>query len=87
MGIVDRLDQQTIGTLKLLNNCLGEVSEVNLGVLVVDVFCKLGNALGIGLGLEMEALVLKKSLKFLVVGNDTIVDDRKLPVGVRTISY
>jgi hypothetical protein len=51
-------------------------------VLVVDVLGQLGNALGVGLGLEAEALALEEGLQLLVVGDDTIVNDGELPVGV-----
>jgi hypothetical protein len=51
-------------------------------VLVVDVLGQLGNALGVGLGLEAEALALEESLQLLVIGDDTIVNDGELPVGV-----
>lgn len=82
VGVVDGLDEQTVGTLELVDNGLGEVGEANLGVLVVDVLGELGNALGIGLGLKLEALALEKNLQLLVVGNDTIVDDGEFPGGV-----
>jgi hypothetical protein len=85
MGVVDRLDQQTIGTFKLLDDGLDEVGEANLGVLVVDVLGELGNALGVGLRLELEALAGQESLELLVVGDDTVVDNGELPVGVRSV--
>lgn len=82
VGVVNGLDQKTISTLKLLDNGLGQVGEPDLWVLVVDVLCELGDALGIGLGLKAEALALEQGLELLVVGNDTIVNDGELPVGV-----
>jgi hypothetical protein len=87
VGVVNRLDQQSIGTLKLLDNGLDEIGESNLGVLVVNVLGKLGNALGIGLGLKLEALGGEQGLQLLVVGDDTIVDNDKLGVGIRSVYY
>lgn len=85
MGVVDRLDQQSIGTLKLLDNSLDEIGESNLGVLVVDVLGELGNALGIRLGLKLEALAGEQGLELLVVGDDTVVDNNELGVGVGSV--
>ena len=51
-------------------------------MLVVEVFGKLCNALGICFGLELESLALKEDLQLLVVGDNTIVDYGKLPSGV-----
>jgi hypothetical protein len=84
VGVVNGLDKKTVSTLKLLDDGLGQVGETDVGVLVVDVLGQLGNALGVGLGLESEALALEKGLELLVVGNDTIVDDGELPRGVRS---
>jgi methylthioribose-1-phosphate isomerase len=36
--------------------------------------------------LEAEALALQQSLQFLIVGDDTIVNDGELPVGIGTIA-
>ena len=84
MGVVDGLDEKTVSTLELLNDSLGQVGEANGRVLVVDVLCELGNALSVGLSLELETLGLEESLKLLVVGDDTVVDDGEFPVGVRS---
>jgi hypothetical protein len=54
-------------------------------MLVVQVFCKLGNALGVCFGFETEASALKESPKFLVIGDDTVVNDGKLPLGIRPV--
>jgi len=82
VGVVHRLEQQSKGALKLLNDCLGQDGEFNVWVLVVKVLGELGDALGIGLGLETEALALQERLQFLVVGDDTIVNNGELPVDV-----
>jgi hypothetical protein len=85
MGVVDGLEQQTESTLELLDNGLGQDSEFNVRVLIVEVLGELGNALGIGLSLKAEALALQEGLQFLVVGDDTVVDNRELPGGVRSV--
>ncbi|KAI9172071.1 proteasome regulatory particle subunit Rpt4 [Paramyrothecium foliicola] len=82
VGVVNGLDQQAVGTLKLLNDSLGKVGHANVRVLVMDVLGQLGNALSISLSLELEALADQESLKLLVVGDDAIVDDGELPAGV-----
>jgi hypothetical protein len=56
-------------------------------VLVVEVLCELGNALGIGLGLELEALSAEEGLELLVVGDDTIVDDGEFPGGIGSVMF
>jgi hypothetical protein len=83
MGEVNRLQEETESSLKLLDDSLDERGEAQVGVLRVDVLCEFGNGLGIGLGLELEALALKEGLKLLVVCDDTIVDNGELPGGVR----
>jgi hypothetical protein len=81
-GEVDRFEQQTKGTLELLDDGLDKGGEVDVRVLVKDVLGQLGNGLGVGLGLECEALGLEQSSQLLVVGDDTIVDDGEFPLGI-----
>ncbi|KAG9527140.1 isomerising glucosamine-fructose-6-phosphate aminotransferase, partial [Aureobasidium melanogenum] len=81
-GEVDGLEQKTKGALELLDDGLYEGGEVDVGVFVEDVLGQLGNGLSIGLGLEFEALGLEQGSQLLVVGDDTIVDDGELPLGV-----
>jgi hypothetical protein len=83
VGVVDGLEEETKGTLELLDDGLDERGEAQVGVLAVDVLCELGNGLSVGLCLELEALALEQRLELLVVCDDTIVDDSELPVGVR----
>jgi hypothetical protein len=80
--VVDGLDEETEGTLELLNDRLDERWEAQIWVLSVDVLCELGDGLSVGLGLELETLALEEDLEFLVICDDTIVDDGELPVGV-----
>lgn len=82
MWVVDGFHQKTESTLQLLDDCLCQICEANGWVLVVDVFGQLGNALGIGLGLESESLCGQEGLEFFVVGDDSIVDDGELPVRI-----
>lgn len=82
MGVVDRLQQQTESTLQLGNNSLGKRGEVDRRVLVVDVLCKLGDALGIGLTLKNHSPALQQSLQLLVVGDDAVVNDGEPRGGV-----
>lgn len=86
MWVVDGLNQQTVSTFKLLNDSLGQVRETNLRVLVVNVFGELRDALGVGLGLELEALGRQQGLQLLIVCDDAIVDDAKLPIGIRSVA-
>lgn len=79
MGIMHRLDQQAVSALKLLDDGLGKIGEANALILVIEILGKLSNALGIGLGLELEALAGEEGLQLLVVGDDTIVNNGELP--------
>ncbi|RUP48603.1 hypothetical protein BC936DRAFT_144315 [Jimgerdemannia flammicorona] len=63
-------------TYQLLDDTLYQSGEVP------EVFGKLGDRLGISLGFEHVALLLKNGLELLVVGDDTIVNDGKLVLGV-----
>ena len=82
--VVDRLEEETESALQLLDDCLGKGGEVNGWVFIVDVFGKLCDGLSVGLGLEAESLGLEESSQFLVVGDDTVVDNSKLPLWVRS---
>lgn len=79
------LQQQTERALQLLNDGLGQGGEVDCGVLVKDVLGQLRNRLGIRLRLKLHALTLQQLLELLVVGDDTIVDDRELPLRVGAV--
>jgi len=58
MWVVNRLQQETKSTLELLYDRLGKDGEINVWVLIVDVFGELCNGLSIGLGLEFETFAL-----------------------------
>jgi len=54
-------------------------------VRIVEELGEFGNAFGVGVSLELEALALEECLQLLVVGDDTVVDDCKLPLWVRPV--
>ena len=58
MWVVYRLQQETKSTLELLDDRLSKDREINVWVLIVDVFGELRNGLSIGLGLELETFAL-----------------------------
>lgn len=84
VGVVNRLHQKTESTLQLLDDGLGEGGEVDAWVLIVDVLGELGNSLSVGFGLEAETLRFEQYSQFLVVGDDTVVNDGELPFGIRS---
>ena len=84
MRVVDGFEEETKGALELLDDGLCEGGELDRRVLIVDIFGELGNGLCVGFGLKTESLALEEGLQFLVVGNDTVVNDRKLPFWVRS---
>ena len=83
---MDRLHQKAESALELLNDGFGKDGEVNIWVLVEQEFGKLGDAFSVGVGLESKALGFEEGLQFFVVGDDTIVNDSELPLGVRPIT-
>ena len=82
VGVVDGLEEEPKGALEFLDDGLGQDSEVDVGVEVVEILGELGNALGVGLCLEAEALAFQQGSEFLVVGDDAIMDDGKLPADI-----
>ena len=80
--VTHTLHEQTEGTLELLDHGLAEGREVNVWVLVVDVLCELGNGLCVRFRLELHALAFKQDLQLLIVCDDAIVHNSKLPLGV-----
>lgn len=84
-GEVYALHEKTEGALQLLDDGLDEAGEVEVGVLIENVLGQLGDGLSVGLGLETHSLGLEESPQFLVVGDDTIVHDGELPLGVGAV--
>lgn len=83
--VVDRLEEETEGALELGDDSLCENWELDVRVLVEDVLCELGNSLCVRLGLKFEALSFEQNLQFLVVGDDTIVDNGEFPFWVGSV--
>ena len=75
-------------TYQLLDDALDEVGEGQVLVALLrvpDVLGKLSNGLGIGLALKGVAFLLENQPELTVVGDDSIVDDRELVLGVRSV--
>ena len=73
---------------QLLDNTLDKVGESQLLVALLrvpDVLGKLSDGLGISLALEGVALLLKDELELTVVGNDSVMHDCELVLGVRAM--
>jgi len=85
LRVVDRLQEEAEGALKLLDDRLGESGKVQVWVRVVEELGEFGNALGVRVGLELEALAFEERPELFVVGDDTVVDDCELPLGVRPV--
>lgn len=75
MWIMHRLQQQTESTFELGNYGLSQGGEVDVFVLIVDVFGQLGDAFCVGLTFKDLTLTLQKCFQFLVVCDNTIVDN------------
>lgn len=84
-GEVHTLHQKTESTLQLLHDSLDQAGEVEVRVLVEDELGQLSDGLSVGLGLEAHALGFEEHPQFLVVGDDTVVDDGELPLGVGAV--
>ena len=79
------LEDKCKGTLKLLKNGLDQLSEsegfgFSLGV--EDVLGKDSNSLGIGIALKIVPTLLQNLSQCSAVGDDAIVNDEKLRLGV-----
>jgi len=90
--VVYRLNKQTVGALELLDDELCELGKVGLAIIavlldvgVVNVLGKLGNSLGIGFRLKLEALRFKERLDLAIVGNNTVMNHCELIVNIRAL--
>ena len=81
-----RLENKGERSLQLLQNSLDQGSESELLVLVrvVHIFGEDSNSLGIGLGLKLVPALLQDLAELSAVGNDTIVDNDEVGVGIGT---
>ncbi|KAH3660597.1 hypothetical protein OGATHE_004929 [Ogataea polymorpha] len=78
VGIVDRLDHQTVGTLQLVQDFLGQLVKFQVVVLVEIVFEQLGDNFGVGVRSEGMALALQKRLELSIISDNTVVDHNEL---------
>ena len=85
MRIADGFEKESEGALQLLDDSFSKRSEFDVWMFVVEEFSELGNTLSVCLRLKAEALGFQKSSQFLVVGNDTVVDNRELRLWVGPI--
>ena len=84
-GEVHALHEKTESTFQLLDNSLDQAGEVEVWVLVEDELGQLSDGLSVGLGLKAHALGFEEHPQFLVVGDDTVVDNGELPLGVGAV--
>ena len=83
LGSTRRIKNSESGTHQLFDDGLDKRGEAQaLLVLVIHKLCKLGNALGVGVGLKDVALLLEQNTQLLVVCDDAIVYNEELAFGV-----
>lgn len=84
IGIVLRLEDKGEGSLELFENGLDKLGERNalVWLRVVDIFGKDGNGLRVGLALKLVATVLENEAKGGSIGDDTVVHDDEITVGI-----
>jgi hypothetical protein len=82
--VMFRLEDESKGTLKLLENCLDKFSERDAFVRlrVVDIFCQDGDGLRVSFALELIAAVLEDEAKGGGIGDNTVVHDEEIAGGV-----
>ena len=80
IGEVGGFEDESKRSLKLLDNGLDELSEVEtlVGLTVVNVFAEGRNDLSVGVGVENVTSLVQDVFELFVVGDDTIVDQAKL---------
>jgi hypothetical protein len=79
-----RLEDEGKGTLEFLENGLDQFREGDtlVWLRIVDVFCEDGHGFGIGFALKLVAAVLEDETKGGGIGDNTIVHNDKIAVGV-----
>jgi hypothetical protein len=83
IGIMNALEEHGVRTLEFPDDKLCELRKVNVSLLLVeDVFRELGNTFGIRLRFKGVSLVLQDRLQFTVIGDDAVVHDDKLGLGI-----
>jgi len=84
IGIVARPEDKGEGTLQFLQDSFHQCGESELLVMsVVDVFGENSDCLGIGFSFKLETALLENEAELCTVGNNTIVDNNEIRVGVR----
>jgi hypothetical protein len=83
IGIMNALEEHSVRTLEFPHDKLCELRKVNVALLLVeDVFRELGNTFGICLRFKGISLVLQDGLQFTIIGDDAVVHDDKLGLGI-----
>jgi hypothetical protein len=80
---MNALEEHSVRALEFPHDKLCELRKVNVSLLLVeDVFRELGNTLCIGLRFKSVSLVLQDGLQFAIIGDDAVVHDDKLGLGI-----
>lgn len=83
---MDGLQKDTECTLQLLDYGLSKINKLELRLLIMNIFRKLGDTLSVSVGLKLgTSLDLKESFQFFEVGDDTIVHNGEFPIGIRSV--
>lgn len=84
IGVVGRFEDERERTFQLLQHGLDEFGEVHAlaRLRVVDVLGQDGDGFGIGLALERVSTLLEDEAESGGVGDDTIVDDGEIGLGI-----
>jgi hypothetical protein len=83
IGIMNALEENGVRALEFPHDKLCELRKVNVSLLLVeDVFRELGNTFGICLRFESVSLVLQDGFQFAVIGDNAVVHDDKLGLGI-----
>jgi hypothetical protein len=85
IGIVARPEDEGKRTLQFLQDSFHQSGECELLVVmsVVHVFGENSDCLGIGLSLKLETALLENEAELCAIGNDTVVDNDEIRVGIR----
>jgi hypothetical protein len=83
IGIMNALEEHSVCALEFPHDKLCELRKVNVSLLLVeDVFRELGNTFRICLRFKGISLVLQDGLQFTIIGDDAVVHDDKLSLGI-----
>jgi hypothetical protein len=84
---VARLEDERKRSLQLLQNRLDQLRKADplIWLRIIHIFSQLGHSLGIGVRFEDVSPVLEHSTEGSVIGDDTVVNDHELALGIRTV--